>query len=139
MLEQLKNKFEEKYQSWKDYKSFIENNDKELAEKQKEFSKRVQNLETKEQIEEYFQLQGEPSKHMNDISVLSNNLVELYRLLEPHTEFPKEVKEDIEKIPPLKTYYFCKDAKLQKVNEDLHQQLEDNFYANIENMLDARK
>jgi len=139
MLETLKTKFEEKYKSWKEYKKFIEDNNADLVEKQKDFTKRVPNLETKEQVEEFFQLQGEPAKHINDITVLSSSLVELYRILENETEFPQEVKEDMEKISPAKTYYLFKDQKLQKVNEEIHKLMEDAFYANIQRMLNGKQ
>ena len=139
MLEELKTKFEEKYKSWKEYKKFIEDNNADLVERQKDFTKRVPNLETKEQVEEFFQLQGEPAKHIHDINLLSSSLLELYRILKTETDFPKEVKEDMEKISPAKSYYLFKDQKLQKVNEEIHKLMEDTFYANIQRMLHGNK
>lgn len=139
MEEYLKEKFEEKYKAWKDYKRFIESNDAELKQKQEDFTKRVQNLETKEQIEEYFQLQGEPSKHLYDTTVLGNSLYEVYKILKGKIEIPKEIEKEIQEIQQAKPYYIFKDSKLTKVNEEQHQNMQEAFYQNIQNLLKIEK
>lgn len=137
--EKLKEKFEEKYQIWKEYKNFLEAGNKDLVAKQKEFSARVQNLETKEQVKEYFQLQAEPAKHLHDVSVLTNSLLEFYKIIESDIEFPKEVRDEMEILQSFKQYYIYKDEKLTKINDEMHSDMEEKFYANMEKILKDEK
>jgi len=139
MEEQLKNKFEEKYKSWKAYTNYIESNQEQLKEKQKDFSKRVVNITTKEQMEELFELQGEPGKHLSDHTNLSNDLVLLYSLFTDKSQFPKEVREDMEKLGTRKLYYIVTDGKLLKINEEIHEIAKEHFYQTMQNVLTLGK
>lgn len=138
-MELLKNKFEEKYKIWKAYTTFIENNDEDLKMRQKDFTQRVPKLETKEHIEELFELQGEPSKHLSDHANLSNDLLVLYNLFTDKSEFPQEVKDEMEKLNVKRMYYMISDSKLVKINEELHDMMKENFYNTIQNITNFGK
>lgn len=136
-MEQLKNRFETDYKAYKDYQAYINKGKDKLDNDRKTFNEIAPQLERKEMIEKFCELDLEPKKNQHDFTVLTHNLANTFSIVESVIEIPKDIVKELKDLPKPHRYYHISDDNVTKVNEELHKTVKDNFIAQI-NLMDEK-